>query len=126
MKLFYRFPYPTSIASSGMLFLYFASAVLCAQTQAAPAGSKAAAGEAVYQARCVLCHGGDGHSQTTLGKQLGALDLHSPQVQKKTDAEIKNAILHGQKGMPPFDGQITSAEIDQVISHVREFGRKKK
>ena len=71
-------------------------------------------------------HGGDGRSQTTLGKQLGALDLHSPRVQKKTDAEIKNVILHGQKNMPPFDGQITSAEIDQVISHLREFGKKKK
>jgi mono/diheme cytochrome c family protein len=126
MKLFYRFPYPRSIASGGMLFLYFASTVLFAQTQATTAESKVAAGEAVYQARCVLCHGGDGRSQTTLGKQLGALDLHSPLVQKKTDAEIKNVILHGQKNMPPFDGQITSAEIDQVISHLREFGKKKK
>jgi mono/diheme cytochrome c family protein len=109
-----------------MLFLCFASTVLSAQTQAAPTESKAAAGEAVYQAHCVLCHGSDGHSQTTLGKQLGALDLHSPQVQKETDAEMKNIILHGQKNMPPFDGQITSAEIDQVISRLREFGKKKK
>jgi mono/diheme cytochrome c family protein len=109
-----------------MLFLYFASAVLSAQTQAPPAKSKAAAGEAVYQAHCVLCHSSDGHSQTTLGKQLGALDLHSPQVQKQTDAEMKNIILHGQKNMPPFEGQITSAETDQVISHLREFSKKKK
>jgi mono/diheme cytochrome c family protein len=126
MRLFYRFPYPRNIASGGMLFLYFASTVLSAQTQATTAESKAAASKAVYQAHCVLCHGGDGRSQTTLGKQLGALDLHSPRVQKKTDAEIKNVILHGQKNMPPFDGQITSAEIDQVISHLREFGKKKK
>jgi mono/diheme cytochrome c family protein len=126
MKLFYRFPYPRSIASGGMLFLYFASTVLSAQTQAPTAEAKAAAGEAVYQAHCVLCHGSDGHSQTALGKQLGAIDLHSPPVQKKTDAEIRNVILHGQKNMPPFDGQITSAEIDQVISRVREFGKKDK
>jgi mono/diheme cytochrome c family protein len=126
MKLFYRFPYCRSIASFGTLFLCFTSVVLHAETQATPAQSKTAAGEAVYQARCVLCHGGDGHSQTTLGKQLAALDLHSPQVQKMTDAEMKKVILHGQKNMPPFDGQITSAEIDQVISHVREFGKKKK
>jgi mono/diheme cytochrome c family protein len=39
---------------------------------------------------------------------------------------MKNIILHGQKNMPPFDGQITSAEIDQVISRVREFGKKNK
>jgi mono/diheme cytochrome c family protein len=109
-----------------MLCWYFASAILSAQTKATAGQSKTAAGEAVYQARCVLCHGSDGHSQTTLGKQLGALDLHSPAVQKKTDAEMKNIVLHGQKNMPPFDGQITSAEIDQVISRVREFGKKDK
>jgi mono/diheme cytochrome c family protein len=126
MKPFYRFPNRRSLASFGMLFFYFASPVLRAETQATPAQSKAAAGEAVYQERCVLCHGGDGHSQTTLGKQLGALDLHLPQVQKMTDAEMKSVIQHGRKNMPPFDGQITSAEIDQVISHVREFGKKKK
>jgi mono/diheme cytochrome c family protein len=126
MERFYRLRYRRTIASSAMLLLYFASAILYAQTKATPADSKAAGGEAVYQARCVLCHGSDGHSQTTLGKQLGAIDLHSPAVQKKTDAELKNVILHGQKNMPPFDGQITSAEIDQVISRVREFGKKKK
>src|ERR1700689_5186834 len=126
MKLFYRLPYRLTIPSSAMLCLYFASAILSAQTKAAAAQSKAAAGDTVYQARCVLCHGSDGHSQTTLGKQLAALDLHSPAVQKKTDAEMKNIILHCQKNMPPFDGQITSAEIDQVISRVREFGKKNK
>jgi mono/diheme cytochrome c family protein len=39
---------------------------------------------------------------------------------------MKNIILHGQKNMPPFEGQITSAETDQVISHLREFSKKKK
>ncbi len=126
MKRCYQFLSRRTIASSAMLCLYFASATLSAQTKATAAQSKAAAGEAVYQARCVLCHGSDGHSQTTLGKQLAALDLHSPAVQKQTDAEMKNIILHGQKNMPPFDGQITSAEIDQVISRIREFGKKNK
>jgi mono/diheme cytochrome c family protein len=66
-----------------MLGLYFASAILSAQTKATAAESKAAAGDAVYQARCVLCHGSDGHSQTTLGKQLAALDLHSPPCRRR-------------------------------------------
>jgi mono/diheme cytochrome c family protein len=126
MKAFYRLRYRLTIASYAMLCLYFASTTLSAQTMATAAQSKAAAGEAVYRTRCVLCHGSDGHSQTPLGKQLAALDLHSPEVQKNTDAEMKNIILHGQKNMPPFDGQITGAEIDQVISRVREFGKKNK
>ena len=126
MKLFYRFPYRRTLPAVQCFACILPPPSCTAQTKATAAQSKAAAGEAVYQARCVLCHGSDGHSQTTLGKQLGALDLHSPAVQKKTDAEMKNIILHGQKNMPPFDGQITSAEIDQVISRVREFGKKNK
>ena len=44
---------------------------------------KPAGGEAVYQANRVLCHGSDGHAETPLGKQMGAHDLHSAEVQEK-------------------------------------------
>ena len=126
MKSSRKSSYRKSIASLGIFFLFIASGVSCAQTESSQRGTKAKPGEAVYKARCVLCHGSDGHSQTALGKQLTALDLHSPEVQKQTDAEMKNVILHGQKSMPPFDGQLTGAEIDQLVSYVREFGKKKK
>lgn len=88
-------------------------------------GQKPAGGEAVYQANCVLCHGSDGHAQTPLGKQMGAHDLHSAEVQKKTDAALKNIISNGQKSMPPFQSQLSSAEIGQVVAYVRVLGKKK-
>lgn len=87
---------------------------------------KAAGGEDVFKTNCVLCHGSDGHAQTALGKQLGALDLHSAEVQGKTDAELKTVIAHGQKSMPPFEGQLSGAQIGQVLKYVRELGKKKK
>ena len=86
---------------------------------------KPAGGAAIFKANCVLCHGDDGHAQTTLGKQLGAHDLHSVEVQKKTDTALKNVITHGQKSMPPFQGQLSSAQIGQVLAYVRQLGKKK-
>ncbi len=87
--------------------------------------SKSGEGAAIYKANCVLCHGSDGHAQTTLGKQVGALDLHSEAVQKKTDAELKKVITKGQKNMPAFGVQLTAAQINDVLAYVREFGKKK-
>ncbi len=99
------------------------SAMGWAQDQAAADAKKT--GEAIFKANCVLCHGSDGHSQTALGKQLGALDLHSAEVQKKTDAELKTVISHGQKSMPAFGGQLSPGEIAHVVGYVRGFGKKK-
>ena len=92
---------------------------------AAFAQNKGGEGKAVYTANCVLCHGEDGHAQTPLGKQLGAHDLHSAEVQKKTDAALKGVITHGQKSMPAFQGQLSPAQIGQVLAYVRGMGKKK-
>jgi mono/diheme cytochrome c family protein len=91
-----------------------------------PGSHKAGGGEDIFKANCVLCHGSDGHSQTALGKQLGALDLHSAEVQKKTDAELKTVITDGLKSMPPFAAQLSSEQIGQVLGYVRGLGKKKK
>jgi mono/diheme cytochrome c family protein len=93
---------------------------------AAVAQEKAGGGADLFKANCVLCHGSDGHSQTPLGKQLGALDLHSAEVQKKSNAELKTVIAHGLKSMPAFEGQLSELQIGQVLGYVRELGRKKK
>ena len=86
--------------------------------------SKSKTGAAIYKTNCVLCHGSDGHAQTTLGKQVGALDLHSEEVQKKTDAELKKVITKGQKNMPAFGVQLTSAQINDVLAYIREWKKK--
>jgi mono/diheme cytochrome c family protein len=112
--------------SIGVLSLCFALSVLSARAETAKSKSKAGEGESLYKVHCVLCHGTDGHSKTTLGEQLQALDLHTEAVQEHTNAELKHVILHGQKSMPPFSGQLTPAQVDQVIAYIREFGKKKK
>jgi mono/diheme cytochrome c family protein len=126
MKLAHQVPRRKKLFGLEVLLLCVAFGVLPAQAETGKSQSKTGAGESLYKVHCVLCHGSDGHSKTTLGEQLQALDLHSEAVQEHSDAEMKNVILHGQKSMPPFAGQLTPAQVDQVIAYVRGFGKKKK
>ncbi len=87
--------------------------------------AKTSPGEAIFKARCILCHGSDGTANTNMGKQLQARDLHGREVQKLSDAEMKQIISQGKGNMPPFDGQLSGDEIAQVVKYVRQFGKKK-
>src|SRR5512136_736856 len=53
-------------------------------------GAKTSPGQEVFKSKCTLCHGTDGSGKTTLGQQMKASDLHSVEVQKQTDAELKD------------------------------------
>lgn len=99
--------------------------VFFATISSASDDAKTSPGEAIFKARCILCHGSDGTANTNMGKQLQARDLHGREVQKLSDAEMKQIISQGKGNMPPFDGQLSSEEIAQVVKYVRQFGKKK-
>jgi mono/diheme cytochrome c family protein len=83
------------------------------------------AGESLFKSHCVMCHGSDGAGNTTMGKQLKAQNLHSKEVQKLTEVEIKNVILNGKGNMPPFDGQVSSDEAGQIAHYVHTLSKMK-
>lgn len=82
--------------------------------------------ESLYQSRCSLCHGKDGRGKTTLGQQLKAADLHSAEVQQNSNVLLNHAILHGKGNMPPFEGQLTKEQVNQLVKYVRQFGKNEK
>jgi mono/diheme cytochrome c family protein len=82
---------------------------------------KASAGATIFKSKCVLCHGADGTGNTPLGKQLQSANLHSKDVQKRSDSELHKIVHDGQANMPPFADQLSDDEIDQVIKYVRTF-----
>ena len=68
------------------------------------------------------------HSIDHLLEQMVALkasDLHGADVQKLTDAELKQVISNGKNNMPAFAGQVTAAEIDDLVKYVRTFAKAK-
>jgi len=90
----------------------------------ASAAGQAGSGAATFKNKCQLCHGPDGTGDTPLGKQLQAANLHSKDVQKKTNAELHKVVHDGNGNMPPFGEQLNDDEIDQVIKYVRAtFGK---
>lgn len=107
------------------LFLLFLLTLSLARCKAA-SDSGPNSGESLFKSHCSLCHGVDGHSKTTVGQQLQAADLHSQEVQDKSDAVLKQVILHGKGNMPPFEGQLTEVQVRNLLNYVRQFGKKPK
>jgi cytochrome c oxidase cbb3-type subunit III len=85
----------------------------------------AEAGQKIFADKCVRCHGQDGSGSTAIGKALGAADLRSADVQKKTDADFYTQIDKGKANMPPFGTTLDKSQINDLIAYVRQFGKKK-
>ena len=81
------------------------------------------AGASVYKAKCLTCHAKDGSGDTPVGKSLQSADLRSPEVQKKSDAELTTSISEGKGNMPAFKTLISEDEIHSVLSYVRTLAK---
>lgn len=83
-------------------------------------------GQKLFQEKCVQCHAKDGSGHTVTGKTLGAADLRSAAVQKKTDADFYQQISRGKGSMPAFGKALSDGQIKDLIAYIREFAKKQK
>ncbi len=74
-----------------------------------------------FKAKCVMCHGADAAGKTPMGAKLNIRDLHAPEVQKLTTAELTTVISKGKNKMPAFEGKLTAAEIAQLVTYVHQL-----
>jgi mono/diheme cytochrome c family protein len=81
-------------------------------------------GAAVFTAKCAMCHGKDATGNTPMGMKLKARDLHSPEVQKQTDAEIRTIIAKGKAKMPAYEAKLAKEQIDSLVAYVRGLSKK--
>lgn len=103
-----------------MVLLAVAVPSACAQDK-----SSQSPGESLFKSHCLVCHGSDATGNTTMGKQLKAPNLHSKEVQRLSENEIKNVILNGKGNMPPFEGQLSEEEAAQIAHYVRSLSKMK-
>lgn len=103
-----------------LLLLAAGSINLSAQATARPSR-----GATLFAANCSSCHGSDATGDTSLGKALGAANLHAPEVQNLSDTTLKRVITGGSGNMPSFGGQLSDAELTQLVSYLREIGGSK-
>ena len=99
--------------SRSLALVALAALLLALPALAAPDGA------AIYKAKCTTCHGADGSGQTPAGKSLKLRDLKSDEVQKQTDIELTKIISGGKGKMPAYGKQLSTADIEALIAHVR-------
>jgi mono/diheme cytochrome c family protein len=89
------------------------------------ATSTIADGNALYAAKCAICHGKDGRGLPNW-RSKGQPDFTDAKWQKsRTDAQIAEATMNGKgKYMPAFKAKMSGGEITEVVARVRAFGKK--
>lgn len=87
------------------------------------AGGDPAKGKAVYEQRCLACHGPQGKGDGPTGKVLvpPAADFTSAASKKKSDADLLTIIENGKPptAMMAWKGQLPGQDIQHVLAYVK-------
>lgn len=80
----------------------------------------AKAGQVAFNTSCKSCHGVDGTPNPAMAKALKVemKDLKSPEVQSRSDADLKKVITDGQGKMHAITS-VTPAAADNVVAYIR-------
>jgi len=82
-------------------------------------------GQQIYVQSCAICHGNDGHGQTTLGQGMypPVMDLTSPHVQHWNDSEMFWVIQNGVRltGMASWKATISPDDTWKLIIFIRRL-----
>ena len=79
-------------------------------------------GKAAYEHSCKACHGAEGAGNPAIAKMMKG-DMHplsSAEVQRKSDADLKNIITHGTGKMKP-PTSVVPGQIPDLISYIRSL-----
>jgi cytochrome c oxidase cbb3-type subunit 3 len=103
------------------------SSLAAAASSGEPDSKKQAAaerGRAVYANNCARCHGGDGTSQTTMGRMTEAPDLTDAAWQRgKSTARMNASVANGRGEMPSFRKKLSRQDIAAAVAYVRALKR---
>lgn len=81
-------------------------------------------GESLYLQKCAKCHGKQGEGNPALAKMM-KVEIHplsSEQVQKKTDEELRKAIVEGYGKMKPIAG-LSDEQVSSLVAYIRSLAR---
>ena len=74
----------------------------------------AAAGKAVFAAKCKSCHGAEGEGNAAVAKML-KVDI---KPLSQSTADVKTVVTSGQGKMKPV-ATVTGADLDNVVAYVK-------
>jgi mono/diheme cytochrome c family protein len=111
-------------ATALMIALLYILAFRGSTTVVAAAAAENDLGESTFKTTCAMCHGQDGSGNTDVGKSLKIPDLHSAEVQGKSDEQLSQIITNGKNAMPPFKSSLTDDQIHALVMYVRQLKKK--
>jgi mono/diheme cytochrome c family protein len=82
-------------------------------------------GEAVYKARCQMCHGATGSADTPAGKAMKVKSFSDPIMLKMSDATLLGLTKNGSGKMPAFKDKLTDIQIQEVIAFIHQLQKMK-
>jgi len=98
---------------TAMLVFLIAGSVSFAQSSA----------EALYKAKCQMCHGEKGLADSGAGKSMKVKPVTDPDVQKMNEAQMVDAVKNGMGKMQPYKDKLTDAQIKDVVTYFRSFAK---
>ena len=96
------------------------------ERQAAVPAEARERGAAVYAIRCAPCHGSEGGGDGPAAASITPKprNFHDADFWRgRTGEQLRLVVRQGKPGtlMPPFEGVLTPAEIDEVVGYVQGF-----
>lgn len=83
--------------------------------------SFAESGEAIYKAKCQMCHGASGMADSPAGKSMKVKPATDPEVKKMTEAQMIAAVKNGMGKMKAYKDTLSEADIKASVEYFRTF-----
>lgn len=87
----------------------------------------AAKGKAIYEQKCLMCHGAKGKGDGPAGAMMNPrpADFTSPASKMKSEGELLQVIESGRPGttMAGWKGTLSPQQIQDVLAYVRSFDK---
>ena len=90
----------------------FAGSVILAALAVGSAWADAAAGKAIYESKCKMCHAADGKGTPGMVKSMGVKPISG-----SAEATTKAAVTNGKNKMPKVPS-VTGKTLDDVAAYV--------
>jgi cytochrome c6 len=84
-------------------------------------GFAQSSGEALYKAKCLMCHGAAGLADSPAGKAMKVKPITDPEVSKLSAAQMTDAVRNGMGKMQPYKDKLTDDQIKDAVSYFRTF-----
>ena len=88
---------------------------------ASAVGFAQSSGEAIYKAKCLMCHGAAGLADSPAGKAMKVKPITDPEVGKLTEGQMTAAVHDGMGKMQPYKDKLTDDQIKDAVNYFRTF-----